>query len=342
MSDPSQPPNAGADDPLASSFATTYAGVVSFLAVADAGSFARAGDRLGIGRSSVSRNVQKLEAQLHTRLFQRTTRSVSLTREGELFYENCQPGLARIAQALEDMRELRHGPPRGHLRILSAPGFGRKIVAPLLRGFHTQYPQITLELLLDDRPADFTADRVDVSFHEGRIDDGGIVARQLISMQRIVCASPAYARSQGLPRDVDELAHHRCINFRTASGRIKEWEFKVDGRQERRQPVAQHTYNDPDLVVQAVLDGLGIAQLSAYQVSDLLEEGRLVSCLGHQAPENTSHYICYLSRKQLPARIRVFIDYMMEQTRAFDVQCLTAMTTVTTMMTRMTTLSTVD
>ncbi|MFM0292478.1 LysR family transcriptional regulator [Paraburkholderia sp. RL17-383-BIF-A] len=325
---PSRCPTAGADDPFASRFATSYAGVVSFLAVASEGSFARAGDRLGIGRSSVSRNVQKLEAQLDTRLFLRTTRSTSLTREGELFYENCQPGMERIAQALEDMRELRNGPPRGHLLIGSTPGFGRKIVAPLLRGFHTQYPEIALELLLNDRPADadFTTDRVDVSFRDGRMEDSGIVARQLIPMQMIVCASPAYARIHGLPRHVDELADHRCINFRTASGRVRTWEFKVDGLSQRRQPVALHTFNDEDLILQAVLDGVGIAQLPAYQVCDRLGNGQLLRCLAQHAPEDGGHYLCYLSRKHLPARIRVFIDYMTEHTRALDLQCLTTMT----------------
>jgi LysR family transcriptional regulator, regulator for bpeEF and oprC len=331
MSDyPARRPVASADDPFSSSFATSYAGVVSFLAVANEGSFARAGDRLGIGRSSVSRNVQKLEAQLDARLFQRTTRSTSLTREGELFYENCQLGIERIAQALEDMRELRNGPPRGHLRIGATPGFGRKIVAPLLRGFHTQYPEIALELLLNDRPADFTADRIDVSFRDGRMEDSEIVARQLIPMQMIVCASPAYARKHGLPRHVDELADHRCINFRTASGCAREWEFKVDGLAQRRQPVARHTFNDADLILQAVLDGLGIAQLPAYQVCDLLGDGQLISCLAQHAPEDGGHYLCYLSRKHLPARIRVFIDYMTEHTRALDLQCLTTMTTLST------------
>jgi DNA-binding transcriptional LysR family regulator len=308
-------------DPFASSFATTYAGVVSFLAVANEGSFARAGDRLGIGRSSVSRNVQKLEAQLEVRLFLRTTRSTSLTREGELFYESCQPGIERIVAALDGMRDLRSGPPRGHLRIASTSGFGRKIVAPLLRGFHSRYPGITLELLLNDRPADFTADRVDVSFRDGRMEDSGIVARQLIAMQMIVCASPAYARLHGLPRHVDELADHRCINLRSASGRVKDWQFKVDGRPQRHQPAAQHTFNDPDLILQAVLDGLGIAQLPAYQVRDLLGERQLLSCLAQHAPDDEGHYICYLSRQHLPARIRVFVDYMTEQTRAMNPPC---------------------
>ncbi|MEX3955485.1 LysR substrate-binding domain-containing protein [Trinickia sp. EG282A] len=326
MSDYSSRLPSGIDDPLASSFATSYAGVISFLAVANEGSFARAGDRLGIGRSSVSRNVQKLEAQLDARLFVRTTRSTSLTREGELFYENCQPGLARIAQALEDMRELRNGPPRGHLRIASTPGFGRKIVAPLLRGFHARYPEIFLELLLNDRPADFAADRVDVSFRDGRIEDSGIVARRLIPMQMIVCASPAYAHLYELPRHIGDLDGHRCINLLTASGRVKEWEFKVDGLPQGRQPIASHTFNDPDLVVQAVLDGLGLAQLPAYQVRDLLRDGRLVSCLMKHAPDDGGHYLCYLSRKLLPARIRAFIEYMTEHTRALDLQCPTAMT----------------
>ncbi|PMS23922.1 LysR family transcriptional regulator [Trinickia dabaoshanensis] len=320
----SHQPLFSADDPFSSSFATSYAGVVSFLAVADEGSFARAGDRLGIGRSSVSRNVQKLEAQLEARLFLRTTRKTSLTREGELFYENCRQGIERIAQAFDDMRALRSGPPRGHLRVSSTPCFGRKIVAPLLLGFYERYPDITIELLVDNRPTDFTADRIDVSFRDGRMQDSGIVARQLIPMQTIVCASPAYAREYGLPRHADDLVTHRCINLR-AGGRLLDWEFKIDGHARRVQPYARHTFNDAGLALQAALDGLGLAQLAAYQVTDLLREGRLIACLAHQTPDDGGHYICYPSRKQLPARIRVFIDYMTEQTRALDIADFTTM-----------------
>ncbi len=112
--------------PLASSFATSYAGVVAFIAVVTEGSFARAADRLGIGRSAVSRSVQKLEDQLNVRLFLRTTRSTTLTREGDLFCANCHTGVDRIVQAVEEMRDLRQGPPRGHLRISAAVGFGRR------------------------------------------------------------------------------------------------------------------------------------------------------------------------------------------------------------------------
>ncbi len=322
-----RPSASGADDSFAGSFVTSYAGVVAFLAVANEGSFSRAGDRLGIGRSAVSRNVQKLEVQLDARLFHRTTRSTSLTREGELFYENCQPGVERIVQALEDMRDLRNGPPRGRLRIYSTSGFGRKVVAPLLQGFHAKYPDIALELLLNDRPADFTADRIDVSFRDGRMEDSEIVARQLIPMRMIVCASPAYVEVHGLPRHLDDLDSHHCINLRTASGRIREWEFKVDGLVRKRLPSAQHTFNDMDLILQAVLQGQGIAQLPAYLVCDPLRNRQLAACLVQHEPDDGGHYLCYPSRKQLPARIRVFIDYITEHMRALDLQCLTAMAT---------------
>lgn len=327
---PDQPlrPALNTDDPFACSFATSYVGIISFLAVADEGSFARAGDRLGIGRSAVSRNVQKLEAQLEIRLFLRTTRSTSLTREGELFYRNCQPGIERIAQALEDMRELRNGPPRGHLRIRSIPDFGRIVVAPLLSGFRERYPHIALELLLNEQPADFITDRVDVSFRAGHIEDSEIVARQLTPMKMIVCASPAYARVHGLPHHIDELAIHRCIAFRAASGRVKEWGFKIEGIAQRYQPVAMQTFNDTDLILQAVLDGQGIAQLPVYQVCDLLGNGQLISCLSKYAPDEDNYYLCYLSRKHLPARIRVFIDYMTEHMRALDLGCLTTLLTI--------------
>ncbi len=308
-------------DALATSFATTYAGVVAFIAVVHEGSFAKAAERLGIGRSAVSRSVQKLETQLDTRLFLRTTRSTTLTAEGELFYENCHPGVDRIVQAVEEMRELRSGTPRGQLRISATVGFGRKIIAPLLRGFHARYPDIALDLVLDDRPTDFIADRVDVAFRNGRMDDSEVVAKKLIPMQMLVCASPAYARAHGLPHTVDALAGHSCINFRFASGRVFEWEFNVDGLVRKVLPTGAHCFNDADLVLQSVLDGEGLAQMAGYQICEHLNAGRLVACLTEFASDGRGHYLCYLSRHHLPLRIRVFIDHMTQQIRALDLHC---------------------
>ena len=310
-------------DPLASSFATTYAGVVAFIAVVAEGSFARAADRLGIGRSAVSRSVQKLEDQLNVRLFLRTTRSTTLTREGDLFYANCHTGVERIVQAVEEMRDLREGPPRGHLRISSPIGFGRKVVAPLLGEFQATYPDVSLDLLLDDKANDFISDRVDIAFRNGRMEDAQIIAKQIIPMQMLVCASREYREAHGLPDTVEDLAHHRCINFRCASGRIAEWEFKVGGQPRKFQPQARLTYNDPGPVLQAVLDGQGVAQMSGYLICDSLRAGKLVPCLVRYAPDDSGHYICYLSRQHLPSRMRVFIDFMTTRIRAADLQCLT-------------------
>ena len=310
-------------DPLASSFATTYAGVVAFIAVVAEGSFARAADRLGIGRSAVSRSVQRLEDQLNVRLFLRTTRSTTLTREGDMFYASCHTGVDRIVQAVEEMKDLREGPPRGHLRISSAVGFGRKVVAPLLSQFQRAYPEVTIDLVLSDRPTDFITDRVDIEFRNGRIEDAQIIARQIIPMQLLVCASPAYRQLHGLPATVADLAKHRCINFRHASGRVFEWEFKVGGQLQKYLPQSRLTYNDADLVLQAVQDGQGIAQLPGYLICGALNNGTLVSSLAQHAPDDRGHYICYLSRQHLPTRMRAFIDFMIEKIRAADLQCAT-------------------
>lgn len=319
---PSTPVTGNGADSLASSFATSYAGVVAFIAVASEGNFAKAGDRLGIGRSAVSRSVQKLEDQLGTRLFLRTTRSTSLTREGERFYEHCHAGVKHIVQALDEMRELRDGPPTGQLRVCATTGFGRKVIAPLLNGFQARYPDIAIELLLDDGAIDFTNDRIDVAFRDGRLEDSQVIAKQLIPMQMLLCASPAYFTRNALPTSLEELQEHQCINFRLSTGRLYDWEFKVDGMMRKLTPQARLSFNDADLVLQAVLDGQGIAQMAGYQICDHLRDGTLVPCLPQYSPDDRGHYVCYLSRQHLPGRVRVFIDYMTVQIRAMDLQSL--------------------
>lgn len=310
-------------DALSACFATSYSGILAFMAVATEGTFAKAAERLGIGRSAVCRNVQKLEMQLSTRLFIRTTRATHLTREGERFFENCDRGVTHIVEAMNDILDLRQGPPCGLLRISSTVDFGRKVVAPLLSGFARVYPDIAVELLLDERPADFAAEQIDVVFHSGCIEDSSIIAKRLIPMPMVLCASAAYADKRGLPSTMEELCRHDCINFRFPSGRVSEWEFKVDGHVRKYLPTARLTFNDAGLVLAAVLDGRGIAQLAGYQIRDHIARGELVMALPRQMPDGRGHYICYLCRQHLPRRIRVFIDFMTEQIRALDLNDLT-------------------
>jgi DNA-binding transcriptional LysR family regulator len=309
-------------DLLTTSLSASYAGVAAFIAVAAEGSFARAADRLGVGRSAVSRSVQKLEGQLGARLFSRTTRSTSLTAEGELFYEGCRPGVERILQAMEEMRELREGPPRGQLRVSATHGFGRKVVAPLLPRFRERFPEVTVELQLDDRPLDLAGDRIDVGFRDGTLEDSQVIAKQLIPMQMVVCASPEYAARHGLPERIDDLAAHACINQRGVNGRLQSWSFKVEGKPNAVTPNSGLTFNDPELALEAVLRGDGIAQLPAYQASEALHSGALVSCLRQFAPDDRGHYLSYLSRSQLPKRVRAFIDFMTTEIRAIDLDTM--------------------
>src|SRR5690606_32951076 len=152
----------------------------------------------------------------------------------------------------------------------------------------------------------------------GSIAQSDVVARRLMPIQLVTCASRAYAENHGLPHAIMELAHHRCINFRSDTGRIRDWEFEISGITEKRRFFAQQTFNDLDLVLDAVLHGQGISQLPTYMVYDGLKTQQLVLCLEQHISARGGHYLCYLSRKQLPARIRAFVDYTTEYMRTLD------------------------
>ncbi|PLP99477.1 LysR family transcriptional regulator [Cupriavidus pauculus] len=309
---------ANSTDAFSTCFAASYGGIIAFMAVATEGSFAKGAVRLGVGRSAVCRSIQKLESQLSTRLFLRTTRATQLTREGERFFENCSRGVGHIADALNDMQDLRDGPPRGLLRISSTVDFGRKVVAPLLAKFSEAYPEISFDVLLDDRPADFVADQIDVAFRNGRIEDSTIIAKQLLPMRTVLCASREYMQRRGLPATVEELGQHDCINYRRLGGPALEWEFKINGKMQRYLPGARLTFSDSELVLEAVLAGRGIGQLAGYQIGEYVTRGELVTVMDRHAPDDRGHYICYLCRQHLPQRIRVLVDFMTEQIRALD------------------------
>ncbi|SDE04147.1 transcriptional regulator, LysR family [Cupriavidus sp. YR651] len=309
-------------DALSASFAASYTGIMAFMAVANEGSFAKASERLGIGRSAVSRSVQKLEAQLSTQLFLRTTRTTTLTREGLRFFENCRRGVTHMVDAMDDLFEQRMGPPRGLVRISASVGFGRKVVAPLVDKFAKAYPDIELDLLLDDRLTDFASDRIDVAFRSGHLEDSSLIAKQLIPMQMALVAAPSYVEAHGLPDTPDDLPDHTCINFRLWNGRLLEWDFKVDGLSRKYLPAARLTFNNFDLVLQAALQGRGLALLPGYQVRQHIASRNLVVALPRYTHCDRGHFVCYPSRQHLPTRTRAFIDFMTTEIRALDLDCL--------------------
>jgi DNA-binding transcriptional LysR family regulator len=301
---------------LATCFSTSCTGVIAFVSVASEGSFARAADRLGIGRSAVSRSVRRLETQVGARLLRRTTRSISLTTEGEAFYRACRPGVEMISRAMDDVRELREGPPSGHLRISAPQGFGRQVVAPLLSEFRERFPDISLELQLDEGALCLATHRIDVAFLDGPLEDSQLCARPLAPMRMRVCASADYARRHGLPDSVEALAAHSCIGLRLPDGRLQRWNFSVGGHRRSLTPTSHLVFNDAALVLQSALDGQGLAQLPACQAEAAIRDGRLLTCLSDLAAHDRDHYICYLSRRQQPRRIRAFVDFMVDRISA--------------------------
>lgn len=308
-------------DSLAASFSTSYASVVAFISVANEGSFVRAAERLGVGRSAISRSIQRLESQIGVRLFQRTTRTTSLTREGELFYENCKPGVARVVRALEEMYELREGPLRGRIRIQASTGFGRSVIAPLLATFASLHPLVSLELILGDRPINYAGDRIDVGFVDGELDDVQIVARRLIPTQFVLCGSMEYLSRHGAPRTLEDLTDHSCVTELDANGHARPWKFQVNGQRHLCTMSSYISFNDPSLVLDQVLAGRGLAQFAGYQVARHLNDGAVVACLPDLRPADQIHSITYLSREHMPDRLREFIDFMVDRVRQLDFDC---------------------
>lgn len=286
------------------------AGILAFIETASQGSFAKAAVALGISPPAVSRNVQRLERQLGVRLLNRTTRRLALTDEGALYFEQCQPAIERLQSAGSRLRDVRSAP-AGRLRVSATVGFGRRVVAPLLPSFLKRYPEVELDFSLSDHFADLVEDRVDIAIRNGRFDDSSIVARQLAPMRLVVCGSPAYFRRHPRPLVPEELAGHRCINFRLAeTGSLFSWEFERAGKPLRLRVGGNLVMDDPESICRAAEEGAGLAQLGTYLAAPLIRVGRLVPVLLDYVARDRGHYLCYRTRQHLPLRIRVFADFL--------------------------------
>ena len=188
-------------------------GVISFVRTVAAGSFAGAAKQLGVTPVAVSKNVQRLERQLGVRLLQRSTRKLSLTEEGRLFYERCSGPLHELEVAQSAVKEMGRSP-AGTLRVTSVSPFGRTYVVPLLPAFSRLYPSIEVELHLEDAVSDMIAERYDVGIRAGRMRDGTMVAREIAPLHFVVCGAPEYLAEHGVPTKPSDLARHNCMRLR--------------------------------------------------------------------------------------------------------------------------------
>lgn len=277
--------------------------------VARHGSFRGAALELGIAPSAVSHSVAALEQALGVRLLARTTRSVAPTEEGARLLDRLNPALSEIDLALEAAVE--HGDrPAGNLR-LTVPRSGAQLdLAPRLGAFVRAYPDITLEIVTDDRFSDVVAGGFDAGVRLGESLQGDMVAVRIgPRLRSAVVAAPSYFETMPRPRHPHELAGHRCIRFRFESGVIYRWEFAKDGEELEISVSGPLILGEDRLIVSAALDGAGLAFIFEDYVRDHIAEGRLIRVLEDWCPSFDGMHVYYPSRRQMRPALRAFADF---------------------------------
>ncbi|SAL05512.1 LysR family transcriptional regulator [Caballeronia calidae] len=280
-----------------------------FVRAATLGNLRRAAIDQGISPQAASHAVMQLEKSLGVRLFHRTTRKLSLTEEGQRLLQNVEPALAMLASAMADARSAKEHI-AGPLRVSAPKALGRALWPSVLE-FAALYPDVELDVRFDDQFTDLVAERADVGLRGGSPPAGGAIARRLLPIQLIVCASPAYIERHGAPRTVEALSSHRCTGYRRANtGKQAPWEFMIGDEIVYREISAALCANDIDAEVDAVLAGLAIGQLGSFSAVTPIREGRLVPLLTRHMTQRESIYIYYRHRTEQPLRVRTFIDFM--------------------------------
>ncbi len=276
-----------------------------FARVVTAGNMSAAGREMGLSPAVVSKRVSHLERRLGARLFQRTTRQLTLTETGEGFYERIVNVLDRIEDA-EAFVARRNLTPRGTLKVTAPTAFGRVHVAPYLAEFLQKYPDLKLELILEDHFSDIVRDGFDVAIRIGELQDSTLVAKRLAPNCRVICAAPSYIERMGAPRTLSEVSEHNCLT--TTPQEV--WRLEgPDGPASIRVSGNVRT-NSSEVVRAGVLSGLGIALRSTWDIGNELKDGKLGVVLPqYYGSPRVALYAVYPCREFLPAKLKVFIDY---------------------------------
>ena len=284
-----------------------------FLRVADAGSFSRAANDLGIGQPTVSRRIQDLEHRLGAELFQRTTRALSLTEAGERFRQRARLILSEFDVAEAEARGL-DGEPIGLLRITAAHSLARRVVVPLATRFLDAHPHVEIDLIEDDRVIDLVEEGVDVAFRFGDLPDSSLMARKLGETRRRLWAAPSYLEQHGPPAAPSDLENHTAVLFRHAS-HGRNWRLERDGERVEVDiaKVTRLKVSSGDSVVRAAVEGAGIALLPDWLVCEDADAGRLVEVLTGWQAEPTALHAVWTGGSKLRGKARMFVDFLADQ-----------------------------
>jgi DNA-binding transcriptional LysR family regulator len=293
---------------------TDFANLNAFAAVAEHRSFVRAAAHLGITPSALSQTIRQLEERLSVRLLNRTTRSVAPTTAGERLYQRLRPAVDELDAAVAEAASTRERP-AGMLRINAPRTAAIRLIAPRLGRFHRDNPGVILDVTVDDALTDIVSGRFDAGIRLGELLEKDMIAVRLTGeMEMMAVASAEYLARHGTPETPDELHNHACLNWRwPTDGSLYRWEFEEDGREFEISVNGPVIANDIEVVLQAALQGLGIAYASHEWIEGWLKEGKLVRVLERYSPKFPGVYLYHPSRRQQPPALRAFIDCLLDR-----------------------------
>jgi DNA-binding transcriptional LysR family regulator len=279
----------------------------AFAMIAEERSFTRAGARLGVSQSALSHTIRGLEKKLGVQLLARTTRSVSPTAAGNALLDELVPALERIERSLAEARKLRERP-AGRIRLVIPRTASYLVLLPKLARFARAYPEIVLEVTSSNDPVDLVAQEYDAGIQIGEFIQRDMIAVRVSKDLRLaVVGSPEYFKSHSIPRNPRDLKDHACIGFRFSSG-VYRWEFEKGRKAITVNPRGPATFDDPDLVIQAVLKGMGIGTSIEEMLRERIAKGQLAQVLRDWCPTFPGYFLYYPSRRNQPAALAALID----------------------------------
>jgi len=279
----------------------------AFATVAEERSFTRAAARLGISQSALSHSIRGLEKRLGIQLLARTTRSVSPTAAGTALLQDLAPALERIERAVAETRKQRESP-SGRIRLIIPRTATQMVILPKLAQFARAYPEIVLEITSSNDPVDLVAGEYDAGVQLGEFIQRDMIAVRVTKEMRLaVVGSPKYFESNNIPRHPQDLKDHSCIGFRFSNG-LYRWEFEKGRKALTVSPQGPASFDDPDLVIRAVLAGVGIGTAMEDTLTDLIAQGRLVQVLRDWCPSFPGYFLYYPSRRNQPAALSALIE----------------------------------
>ena len=279
--------------------------------VVDSGSFSAAARQLGVAPSSVSRQINELEEDLGARLFARTTRKLSLTEAGQLYYERVSNIINEVDEAKLALSQL--GSPSGILRVTVPSGIGRELVVSAVPGFLDKYPAVKIVLSMTDRIVDIVDAGIDVAIRVGRQQDSSFKARRIGESQRVVCASPEYLKKAGIPKTPGDLENHNCITWRDHPGH-NTWTFREPDGVSKVRVSGNFFARNADAIVAATVAGLGVSLLPDCNMGTELRQKQLRAVLKDYdaVPATSPVYAVHAHQRHVPPKIRVFIEFLIE------------------------------